>query len=85
MGVEEIVLLLAAQQFAQAIRVYLAKIKPSVTNPFATAAIAVGIQLAANVSAGCAAGGLAANAEFATTNASEKTVVAALAALPPIT
>ena len=84
MGVEEIVLLLATQQLGQATAAYLTKIGTSVTSPFAKAAISVGLQLSANVVKGCTAGLVAANAEFTASNAQEKTAVAALNALPPI-
>ena len=85
MGIAEVALLLAAQQFAQAAGVYLAAIQGSVTNPYGAAGIKVGMQIAANIASGIAAGLSAANAEFSVTNTSEATVAKALAKIPPIT
>ena len=85
MGIQEIVLLVGARAVAQAVAVYLAGIQGSVTSPFATAAVAVGKQIAVNVVTGCTAGLVAANAEFDATNKQEKIAAAALNAIPPIT
>jgi len=84
MGLREVVLLLAAQQLAQAVSVYLTAIQPSVTNPYWAAGVAVGVQLANNVATGITAGLVAANEEFDTANSAESTVAGALAAIPPI-
>ncbi len=85
MGAEEVALLVALQQFASAVQVYLSKITPPPKNVWAAAAVQVGAQLAANVAKGAALGLTAAVAEFNTTSSQEKTFVTAVQALPPIT
>ena len=45
MGIEELALLVAAQQFAQAVAALLGRITPPPTNKWAAAAVAVGKQL----------------------------------------
>jgi len=85
MGIEEIILITAAQQVAQGTAAFLSQAMPGTTNPWALAACKVGIQLANNVVKACDAGLQAATAEFNTTQIQEKKVVTALAQLPPIT
>ena len=85
MGAEEVAWLVAGQQLAMAVHAYLTRIAPSVTSPFAKAAIAVGQQLSANIMVGMAAGLSAASAEFSTTNSQEKNFVSAVSGIPPIT
>jgi hypothetical protein len=85
MGAEEVALLVALQQFANAVSVYLGKITPLPTNVFAAAAVTVGKQLAANVAKGAALGLVAAQNEFTTTNSQEKAFVTGISALPPVT
>jgi hypothetical protein len=84
MGIEEIVLLVAGQQFSQALAAYLAKIGPGTTNVYAAAAIAVGQQLAANAAKGCAIGLTAATSEFSNTQSNESVAATALLNLPTI-
>jgi hypothetical protein len=80
----EVALLVALQQFANATNVFLTKASVGTTNIWAKTACAVGAQLAANVATGAKAAVAAANAEFTTSNAAEKTFVTSLATLPPI-
>lgn len=82
MGVTEVTLIEAGLQLAQAGSAFLARVKP--TNTWAVAAVAVGQQIFANIAAGCKLGLAAATAEFATSNAAEKTFAASVVALPPI-
>ncbi len=84
MGIEEVAILTALQQFGQAASAYLAKIAVVPTGPYMTAAIAVGQQVAANITAAATYGLAAATAEFTTSNDAEKKVVQQLGALPPI-
>lgn len=85
MGVAEMALLTAGNQFAQALSAYLGKISPLPGNIWAKAAVQVGKQIADNVAKATGMGLVAASAEFTTTNTAEKTFVASLATLPPIT
>jgi hypothetical protein len=83
-GPQEIILLVAAKQVAQAVGALLKRASPGQTNPWAIAACAVGQQLASNAVSACAAGLAAANTEYAAQVASEPNAVQALNSLPPI-
>ena len=84
MGIEELALLVAGQQFAMAVAAYLAKIGPAATSPFGSAACAVGAQLAKNAATACAAGITAASSELSNVQSNESTVALVLMSLPPI-
>lgn len=85
MGAEEVALLALLKMIGQAGTALFGRITPKPTNVWAAAAVAVGIQVSANITTAATAALVAANMEFATTQNEEVTFVNSVNALPSIT